>query len=259
MSIRIASLLLCALAVIHAAPARADLEINSLFTPETIDFTGFTGTGFTPSPAAGQLDSDTWSVTGLSDGDLDFGDTGTSGDFARGSSSGGVTSGGVYAFDVGGGNVALGVQPAGSDFTPGEFILRISNLTGETVTGLGVSYDIFTFNNEGRSNSFNFSYSTNGVDYTLVPALDYTSPEAADSPAAWRSTARTTNITGLSVADSGQIYLKWTGDDVAGSGSRDEFALDNIVVTAVPEASAFLFGGLSLGAIGFGRVLRRRS
>ena len=49
-----------------------------------ISFDGFNGSGFTPGPATDQLDSYTWSILGLSDGDLNFGDTGTEGDFARG-------------------------------------------------------------------------------------------------------------------------------------------------------------------------------
>lgn len=56
------------------------------------DFAGFTGTGFSPTPAAGQLDSDDIIVTGLSAGDLMFGDVGTTGDYARGPSRGGVST-----------------------------------------------------------------------------------------------------------------------------------------------------------------------
>ncbi|MBN1217568.1 MAG: hypothetical protein JXM69_01465, partial [Anaerolineae bacterium] len=126
--------------------------------PFTEEFTGFTGSGFDPNPGVGQLDSDIWSVTGLSDGDLLFGDSQTTGDFARGPSAGGVTTGGVYAFDVGG-NTILGVQPGGTDFTPGEIILRLQNNTGSTITQLDVSYDIWYRNDQPRANSLNFSYS----------------------------------------------------------------------------------------------------
>jgi hypothetical protein len=78
-------------------PALAQLEITAIGSPVSIDFSGFMGSGFAPDPAADQLDSDTWSVTGLSDGDVEFGGSGLSGDFARGSTTGGVTTGGVYA------------------------------------------------------------------------------------------------------------------------------------------------------------------
>jgi len=110
--------------------------------PVIINFTGFTGTGFAPDPAAGQLDSDDWLVTGLSDGSMNFGDTKTTGDFARGASVGKVTTGGMYAFDVGLGNVTLGVQPGGTDWTPGSFVLRIQNNTGDIISKLDISYSI---------------------------------------------------------------------------------------------------------------------
>jgi hypothetical protein len=59
------------------------------------------------------------------------------------------------------------------------------------------------------------------------------------------------------VGNSSRLYLRWTGDDVSGSGSRDEFGLDNITVSAVPEPGAVLFGGLVCGVIGVAVVARK--
>jgi len=195
----------------------------------TIDFTGFAGGGFAPSPSAGQLDSDDWAVTGLSDGPGAFGGTFTTGDFARGSSSGGVSTGGVYAFDING-NVAMGVQPAGSDFTPGTFTLQVQNATGATLTTMDVAYVAYYLNDQTRGNNFNFSWSTDGANFTGVPALDLVSPDAPSG--SWMSFPMSTTISGFSVADGGLLYLRWSGDDVSGGGSRDEFALDDIVLGA---------------------------
>ena len=200
-----------------------------LFAATTpIDFTGFDGSGFAPSPAAGQLDSDIWRVTGLSDGDGTFGGTYTTGDFARGTSTGGVNTGGVYSFNVGGGNATLGVQPGGSDFTPGDFTLKIENTTGNTVADVYVSYIIWTYNDKDRSNSLNFSWSLDDVTYTSVPALDYTTPGTADTTPTWTSVSRSTTLSGVNLPAGGFLYLKWTGDDVSGSGNRDEYAIDDI-------------------------------
>ena len=80
------------------------------------DFNEFNGSGFSPSPAVGQLDSDVWAISGLSDGTLDFGGTAATGDFARGLSTGNVTTGGIYAFDAGSLNIILGAQPTSTDF-----------------------------------------------------------------------------------------------------------------------------------------------
>ncbi|MCZ6776020.1 MAG: T9SS type A sorting domain-containing protein [Ignavibacteria bacterium] len=197
-----------------------------------IDFNSFMGSGFAPTPAAGQLDSDTWRVIGLSDSAGTFGGTDTLGDFARGTSTGGVGTGGVYAFEVSLGDFTLGVQPTGGDFTSGDMTLKIQNNTGGQLTKLNLSYNIYVYNDQGRSNSFDLSYSTDDTSYTDVSGLDFTSPEAADASPSWISTNRTTSIEGLSVSDGNFIYLKWTGNDVSGSGSRDEFALDNVVLSA---------------------------
>lgn len=196
------------------------------------DFQAFLGDGFAPTPAAGQLDSDIWRITGLSDGNGSFGGTHTSGDFARGfDADGGVNTGGVYAFDTGSSNVMLGIQPAGSDFTPGTLTLKLTNTTGTTLTSLDLTYDIFYNNDQTRANSLNFAYSTDDATYTAVNALDFTTPEASDSNG-FQSVNRSTTITGLSIADGADFYLQWQGDDVAGSGSRDEIGIDNVVVSS---------------------------
>ena len=195
------------------------------------DFSGYTGSGFAPMPAAGQLDSDTYQLLGMSSGDLLFGGTGTSGDFARGASTGGESTGGAYAFDVGSGNVAFGIQPGGSDFTPGSFDIRLNNDTGAVITEFNIAYTIWVFNDQPRGNSINFEWSSDGVNYTPVPDLDFTTPEAADGSPAWTDTARLATINGLNIAIDADFFLRWSSDDVSGSGSRDEFALDDIQVT----------------------------
>lgn len=196
----------------------------------TENFQNFTGSGFAPTPAPGQLDSDIIIVNGLSDGGMSYGDTRTSGDFARGIDiDGGVSTGGVYAFTVAG-NSSLGAQPIGSDFTPGSFDFRIENTTGNTLNGFEISYDLLVNNNEGRANSFNFLFSIDGVNFLQVPALNYTSPEAADANG-FVSIPRSATFN-ASVASGAFIYLRFEGDDATGSGSRDEFAIDNIVLGA---------------------------
>lgn len=194
------------------------------------DFQTFTGTGFSPTPIAGQLDSNIFRATGFSEGNVDYGDTEVTGDFARGQSTGGTTTGGIYAFNTDGTNIIWGVQPGGSDWTPGTFEIRIQNTTGNTLNNFMVSYDIYVNNNEQRGNSFNFAYFTDTFPYTAVPALDFTSPTNADTNG-FVKISRSTRIN-VSVPAGGHIYLEFNGDDVLGSGSRDEYGLDNVVVRA---------------------------
>lgn len=208
--------------------ALAQLSLNTIGVAETIDFTGFDGSGFSATPTAGQLNSNTWAVSGFSFGSVAFGGEGTTDDFARGSTSGLVTSGGVYAVDISG-NQGLMVQPTADDFTAGSFTMRMINNTGSDMSQLDISYVIYVLNDQGRANSFNLSYSTDDISYTAISDVDYISPEVSDLTP--YSETKTTSITGFTIADGDYIYVRWTGDDVSGSGSRDEFALDDISVT----------------------------
>ncbi len=132
--------------------------------------------------------------------------------------------------------------------------LRLLNSTGVTVTALQLSYDIYVRNDNDRANSFNFRYSADDNQYTTVSSLDFTSPGSADSSPEWTSTDRSVTLSGLSIAHGSQFYLQWISDDVSGSGARDEFALDNVSVTAVsavPEpSSAALVGLFGVGLLG---------
>ena len=209
------------------------------FTGSTLtqDFTGYDG-------SAGPVG---WDASGLSSG-AGFSEN-------RGSSTGGVTTGGTYAFDTGSGNIALGVQPGGSDFTAGYYELQVTNDSGATVTDWDVAFESLVYNDQGRANSFDFSYSTDGTSYTSVAGGSFTSVEVADGSPAWTTGASYSDTISASVASGGSLYLRWTGNDVSGGGSRDEFALDDVSVgESIPEPSSTALLGLG----GLALILRRR-
>jgi len=216
--------------------------------------TAFSGAGFDVNTAtAGRLNSNAWAVTGWTDGALAFGATRITGDYARGATAAAQTTGGMYAFTGAPGSAAnptLMIQPGGSDWAPGTLTLRIQNNGTSNITQLAVNYNIYIRNDQARGNSFNFSYSSDDASYTTVPALDYTSTAAADA-LGWvivgTAPSRTTTITGLSIIPGGYVYIRWSGADAGGSGSRDEFGLDDINMTATYAAA----GGhtISTGAV----------
>jgi hypothetical protein len=216
--------------------AGIDHIINFDNTVASVNNDSIKGTGFIPTPAAGQFDSDAWEVTGWSDGTLIFGGTRTSGDYARGVASAPVSTGGFYSFKISSNNYALGIQPGGSDWAPGTLTLRIQNNTVTTLSGLTVSYTIYVRNDQPRANSFNFLHSANNSNFTQINSLDYTSPAAA-AGTEWIVVPRTTVITGLNVDPGAYYYLRWAGADAGGSGSRDEFALNDIIINATASGS----------------------
>lgn len=221
------------------------------------DFQTYDGSGFSPSPSPpvqGQIDSNYWSATGMSDGAVNFGGTCSIGDCARGISSGFVTTGGLYAFDTGSGNTIFGWQATGSDFIPGTFDLRLQNLTRATMTELGIAYDIWSLNNAPRASSLDFSYSVDNSVYTLISSLNFNTPTTADAPAIWISESKGVSISNLNIPDGAYFYLRWSTNDVSGSGARDELGIDNISVSSVPLPPAiWLFGTGLLGLIGIAR------
>ncbi|MCB0461236.1 MAG: InlB B-repeat-containing protein [Flavobacteriaceae bacterium] len=234
------------------------LNITLTNTDYTIDFDNtisgvnngaFSGLGWQPTPVSGRLDSDAWAHTGMSDGNLNFGGTGINGDYARGSGNFGFsTTGGWYAFNNPGNGVALGCQPGGSDWTPGTLTLRIQNNTGNTLNSLNIDYDIVCYNNQPRANSFNFSHSSDNITYSPEATLNYTSPATATSTTI--VSPKNISISGLSISNGSYYYLRWNGDDSSGSGSRDQFAIDNIVINVqggVPNYSVTYNGNGSTG------------
>ena len=203
----------------------------------------FAGTGFSPTPAQGQLNSHSWSTSGWSDGRILFGKNGTSGDFAQGNSGGGVTASGIYAFYTSSQNSSLGVQPGTGDFIPGHLTLCSHNATHKSIDSINIAYSMFIRNDQNRSNQITLSYSLNNEDFTMVANSISTSEEQADTAIIWKKYQFAHQIKEISIPPNGFIYFRWTGNDYAGSGSRDEFALDDIQITCNPSNSKIPLNG----------------
>ena len=180
------------------------------------------------------------------------------GDFAKGSSNSGVGTGGIYSFDVGSGNSALGIQPTGGDFTPGTFTLKLTNDTGNIIEDLDISYLAYIFNDQDRSSSFNFSYSNDDSTYTSVSSLDRTSTAGMDTTPTWVENPMNTTLSGANIADGSDFYLRWSSDDVDGSGARDQFALDDITFRDVPFEFSPSLGLLIIGSFSLVSYMKKK-
>ncbi|TRX72017.1 T9SS type A sorting domain-containing protein [Carboxylicivirga sp. M1479] len=231
-------ILLLASLLLICASAFAQLSITTINQADVITFDQtldginngiFNASGFSPSPNEGQLDSDGLIITGFSDGDVLLGETKLDGDFARGASEGGVGTGGIYAFKVAENDYALGLQPGGTDLTPGDIIIKIINNTGGVVNSIDISYDIYEYNDQNRSCSVNLSTSENSIDYTPKASTDYLTQEVAEATPTWIKQEQNLSQN-QNIPNSATFYLKFTIDDAGGSGSRDEIAIDNISI-----------------------------
>ncbi len=216
--------------------------INFDTTTDQVNNGPFTGIGFDLNPAAGQLNANAWSVRGLADGDLVLGGINTNPGFQRGSSNGSVSAGGVYSFITPAGNAALGIQPTANDFNPGSVTLRMQNQTSAPITSLNIGYKVYVYNDQAGSSSFNFSHSADNSIFTDVSQLNVISPAAADENPTWKARYRVVTVTGLNIQPNAFYYLKWTGSTVT-AGTADEFALDDITVSANPNNNFVQFQG----------------
>ncbi|MGB0165776.1 MAG: hypothetical protein ACPF8V_02865 [Luteibaculum sp.] len=188
----------------------------------------FDGSGLAASPASGQLDADAWAISGFDDGDLDFGDAGSTADFTRGTSSGNVSTGGIYAFDVGSGDYTLGVQPTDLDADP-IITLRVQNNSGCELKGVNFDVDLWLLNNQTGASTSNAKlilwYSEDDVTYTRIDSVE-TNDGAANT---WTQETKTGNLYGLSVANGGYFYLRLSCEELEVSGAaRDEYAIGDI-------------------------------
>jgi len=227
------------------------MSYAQLFTPNnntsyTIDFQStlsgvnsgnFLGAGFATSPTNGQLDADAWATTGFNDGAKPFGTSNTSGDHARGNDDGGVSTGGIYAFELGGGNKALGVQATGGDWTPGTITLKLVNNGSSTIEDMNIEYKIYVRNDQNRANTLSLSTSSNNSSFATVAASTYTSPQAS-SGNSWITVSRNLALNNVNIAPGASYYIRWQGNDAGGSGSRDEMAIDDIVIGVSGAATA---------------------
>lgn len=247
-------LVVAAVAWASVLPAEAQVPVPSPDTPVTFSFEGdapsnplyntrFDGAGIDPAPFAGQLNASAFAISGLSDGDVAFGEVGNSGDFARGASTGGVSTGGLYGFNTGSATTpdySIGLQPTGSDATPGEMYLCFQNQTGAEVEDVNVAYDLNVYNDQDRSQSVALEYNVNSsacdvsqsTSSTGVSAL---TPGTADGSPSWTTDRQEAYVSNLGIADGSFFVLKIVTDDADGSGARDEIGIDNLTVTFSPS------------------------
>jgi len=148
------------------------------------------------------------------------------------------------------------------------------NNTGTTLTNISVGYTgeqwLAQF---GRNTKISVSYSLDDVTYIQLSSLTFTAPVILEEGATALAldgnlTANRIVFNPVVVTPSGGIengstfYLRFTYDRSNGSGVAQGLAIDDVIVTAVPEpaTAVLLFGsGLMVLAYRWRRRCNRRS
>ncbi|MDR0603026.1 MAG: hypothetical protein LBG80_01815, partial [Bacteroidales bacterium] len=150
--------------------------------------------------------------------------------------------GGLYAFgDVGNSDRALGSLSSGPTI---RFGWRLVNNTGVTINSITISYTGEQWRRGGTNSqaiAFDYKVGASGISdgsgWTSVSDLDFTSPSTTggsntdiDGNLQANQNSISYTITGLSIANGQEIWIRWT--DVNDAGTEHGLAVDDISVTA---------------------------
>lgn len=214
------------LALVAFSVAGEDLILPRVREPYVVDFNGFRGKQDSV-PVGFLVSADSKASIGTND--------------YLGVHCGGTTEGGCYAWQIASNNYALGYQPTADEFTPGYFMLVISNGTDTVVRRAELSYEIIYLNNAGRSSSLDLDFSIDGVKFYRLPQLRFCTPEAASPAPAWTTVSRAISVLlPREILPAGRLWIRWSGDDAGGAGSRDEYGIDNVRITLYPPSGTVI-------------------
>ncbi len=226
-----------------AGQAQAQVTFSTGNLTHTEDFTslGITATAALPSGWRWQQSNAPVFSSGNSNTEQRGG---TSGSAAQGLLMS-TSTGGTYNFGNGQGNAsterALGFLSGGSTFTITRSIMvECLNSTGLNMTDATISFDYEKYRSGSRAFDWTFYYSTDGSNWTAVPAgnqsyaADAANTTIYNPPAAVCKTG--ISINGLSVADGSKFYLRWTYTGNGGFTNGQGLGIDNFSITATVSA-----------------------
>ena len=166
------------------------------------------------------------------------------------------------------GNQNWGGGQSANDKNWARMTMALKNETGFIIESLDISYFGEQWAEQtGRASYIFFEYSLNGTDWTDVAAMTfnairtigdeeekYTARNGDDDD--WRA-LKSVNLTGLSIANDSEFYLRWSYNGGAGSGGRQGLSIDDIQVTAIPEPLSVEMLAVSVGLLAAYRWRRR--
>lgn len=237
---------LCAATIfaMNTSNAQTNIPVNTIVTQ---DFNGM-NTGLTlPAnwrvSAAGTGSTSTWATAATT--------------VTEAANSGNPATGGAYNWGTTAGiDRAVGFMASGSYATPNAVMAFYRNTTGSTVTTLTISFMVEQYKVNTSSTDLSFFSSIDGAAWTPrtegdIPAGIFATGTAAFTFNQPRSFFRTVTISGLNIANNGDIYFRWVFNDAAATTAQG-LGLDNVSIyagTATPVISAHLRDSLSLDTV----------
>ncbi len=211
------------------AVSHGQISITALGSAFSQNFDGMGSSATAALPTGFKIGTD-W-ATGTSATTLAAGSTGTG---ALTTTSGG----GVYNFANGitasSTDRAVGFLTSGSFSSPRSIVLKFTNNTGLSISSLSISFDFEKYRNGTRAFDWTFFHgniSTPSIaetagnqSYVADGAIAVLNPPTAIS--------KTISLSGLTIPDGTDYYLKWTFTGVGGSSNSQAIAIDNFSITA---------------------------
>jgi hypothetical protein len=158
-----------------------------------------------------------------------------------------VSAGGIYNYGNGAaatatdralGFLSSGTNPfPGTSSTPLSIYAQYNNATGAPIVQFSGSFDYEKYRNGTNVNgwTFNFYYSLDGTTWTNVPDGNQTYPaDAANTAVAPAvTTSKSFTITGISIPNGSNFYLRWSYFVSAGTTATNAqgLAIDNVSIT----------------------------
>jgi hypothetical protein len=212
-------------------PAPNYLTIASIGVAVTENFNGMTNSSTASLPIGFRLGGTSTST--------DFSNLTSVTTQAAGTTGAGVlsTTGGAYNFADGltasSTDRSIGFLSSGGFVSPRSIVVKIRNTTGSTITDLAVSFDYEKYRNGTNAVNWTFfhgsatSPTTAAATGDLVNTVD--GGTTVVNPAT--TTSKSVTLTGLSIANGADYYLRWTYTNSLNTNSQ-AWGIDNVSVTA---------------------------
>jgi hypothetical protein len=205
------------------------VSLTTLSSPVTENFDGMSSSATATLPTGFKVGTD-W-ATGTTATTLAYGTTGTG--IVTGTSSGGTINwaNGVTATAT---DRSLGFLNTGTFTSPRSIVVKLTNNTGSTVTSLAVAFDYEKSRSGTRQFDWTFFHgntttpSTADAGGNQTYTADATNAVVSNPPI---TTAKSFTLTGLSIANGTDYYLRWTFTGLAGSSNGQGIGVDNFSVT----------------------------